>query len=241
MATVQQSTPPRPTRSVGDLVDTTPLTMAHERLVPVHTALAPLFGDDSSAAAVVRGQTVSCVGDAAMSCALALVSAPSRAGSWVGVVGLPSVGIAAAAELGVALERTVFIARPTDVGNETGNVFGAIVDGFDLVVVSASTVSSLPPSLSRRLSTRVQSRGAVLVVVGECTAVSADVRFTTTSHGWNGVGQGHGHLQRRRVSIELDGRRRGRATRCDVWLPGPSGALEPVEALADVVSLRRTG
>lgn len=241
------ATAPRPgvpqllARATGRVVDPTPLTMAHERMVSVHPVLAPLFGDDPSSAAVVRGQTVSCVGDAAMSCALALVSAPSCAGSWVGVVGLPSIGIGAAAELGLALERTVFIARPTEAPAEAANVFGAIVDGFDLVIVSSSTASSLPPSLVRRLQTRVQSRGAVLLVVGECAAVAPDVRFSAVSRGWSGVGQGHGHLQRRRVSIELDGRRRARVTRCDVWLPGPSGALESVEPLADVVSLRRTG
>jgi hypothetical protein len=59
-----------------------------------------------------------------------------------------------------------------------------------------------------------------------------------TAHDWEGLGTGDGHLQRRRVTLELDGRRRGATTRRDVWLPAASGALESV---SDVVSLRRTG
>ncbi|MEY3071274.1 MAG: hypothetical protein RL473_1381, partial [Actinomycetota bacterium] len=90
--------------------------LARERLLPVHQALAPLFGlasGDPAPLALTRGHTVACVGSAAMSCALAVLVAPTQAGSWAGVVGLPSCGVQAAADLGVSLERTVFVADPT--------------------------------------------------------------------------------------------------------------------------------
>jgi len=86
--------------------------LARERLLPVHQALAPLFGlasGDPAPLALTRGHTVACVGSAAMSCALAVLVAPTQAGSWAGVVGLPSCGVQAAADLGVSLERTVFV------------------------------------------------------------------------------------------------------------------------------------
>ena len=63
-----------------------------------------------------RGATVSVTAAAgvggATSLALALVAEASRAGSWVAAVGLPSLGLVAADELGVALERLVLVAAP---------------------------------------------------------------------------------------------------------------------------------
>jgi len=71
--------------------------------------------------------------------------------------------------------------------------------------------------------------------------LSIDLQLVSSVHEWEGLGDGHGHLQRRRVSLQLDGRRHGRTTRHDVWLPGPTGALEPVVREGAVVPLRRTG
>src|SRR5262245_5859995 len=43
---------------------------------------------------------------------LALLAAASAAGSWCAVVGLPALGLAAAAELGVALDRLALVPEP---------------------------------------------------------------------------------------------------------------------------------
>jgi hypothetical protein len=110
-------------------------------------------------------------------------------------------------------------------------------------------VNSLSTSLLRRLQTRVQSRGGVLVVVGETksltSSLSADVRLTATTQQWQGVGLGYGRLQRRQVLLQLDGRRRARTTECQVWLPDHQGQLSSVEATTEnsgvVIPLRRVG
>ncbi len=227
--------------------DHAPLTLARERTLPVHPVLQPLVP------ALTRGHTVQCTGTAAMSCALALMVAPTQAGSWAGVVGMPELGVAAATELGVVVSRTVFVSALADA--DAPNALSALVDGVDVVVLSRAITSSLSPSLARRLQTRVQSRGGVLVVVGSPGALSVDVQLTSTVHEWEGLGAGHGHLQRRRVSLQLDGRRQvqhhdhrgrhgqhpGHSARHDVWLPGPSGALESIVHEGIVVPLRRTG
>ncbi|MDA0371315.1 MAG: hypothetical protein O3C62_07320 [Actinomycetota bacterium] len=210
-----------------------PLTFAHERTVPVHPVLAPVVGSG-----LVRGQTVMCTGPASMSCAIALLVAPTQRGSWVAVVGAPFFGVLAAADMGVVLDRTVFVDDPFRVGADPANVLGALVDGFDIVVTSADFVSSLAPSLVRRFTSRLQSRGAVCIVVDHTRLVSADLCVDTDVHSWNGIGDGHGRLCARRVSIGVDGRRhrhgRGdRPTRCDVWLPGPSGRLEEVHPASE--------
>ena len=232
--------------------------LARERLLPVHQALAPLFGlasGDLAPLALTRGHTVACVGSAAMSCALAVLVAPTQAGSWAGVVGLPSCGVQAAADLGVSLERTVFVADPTSGSRASSQqadaaaVLSALVDGVDVLLLAHHVVNSLSPSLLRRLQTRVQSRGGILVVVNETnsstSSLSADIRLTATTEQWQGVGSGYGHLQRRRVLLQLDGRRRARTSAHSVWLPDHRGQLSSVETTAEntgvVIPLRRVG
>lgn len=197
--------------------------LARERNLPVHPVLAPLFESG-----LVRGQTVVCAGSASVTCALALLVAPTETGSWVGVLGVPGLGVVAAADMGVALERTVFVDGPLDAHGDPANVLGALVDGVDLVVTSARFLSSLSPSLVRRFTTRLQSRGAVCIVVDDTRSVSGDLRVTTRVREWSGIGDGHGHVRGRRVTIGVDGRRQTRSTRRDVWLPGPSGRLEEI-------------
>jgi hypothetical protein len=46
--------------------------------------------------------------------------------------------------------------------------------------------------------------------------------------GWHGVGDGHGHLQGRRATVLSTGRRAAtRSVQVDLWLPTPSGRIEP--------------
>lgn len=236
-----------------------PAVMAHERLLPVHPVLAPLFGVAPGDPGLVRGHTVVCSGSAAMSCALAVMAAPTQVGSWAGVVGLPSVGVSAAAELGVVLSRTVFVAgaspssssstsSSTFASSDMAAVISALVDGVEVLVLSRQVVASVSSGVMRTLHTRLQSRGGVLVLVGDPGSVSADVRLVATTMMWDGVGAGNGHLQRRRVSIELAARRRGRPTRADVWLPDHRGGLSMCDerssgtvSSGNVLPLRRTG
>ncbi|MBM3828786.1 MAG: hypothetical protein FJW09_09110 [Actinobacteria bacterium] len=227
-----------------------PAVMAHERLLPVHPVLAPLFGVAPGDPGLVRGHTVVCSGSAALSCALAVVAAPTQVGSWAGVVGLPSVGVSAAAELGVVLSRTVFVtgASSSSASSDMAAVISALVDGVEVLVLSRQVVGSVSGGVIRKLHTRLQSRGGVLVVVDDPGSVTADVRLAATTTMWDGVGAGNGHLQRRRVSIELEVRRRGRPTRADVWLPDHRGGLSMCDeqssgnvSSGNVLPLHRTG
>lgn len=225
---------------------------AHERVLPVPEALKALFSlpgesHESSPVGLVRGQTVVCTGSAAMSCALGLAAGATQSGSWAAFVGLPSVGLLAAATIGVSLERAVFLDRldrPSRVDGSTtttenvgadgargdaGAALSALVDGFDLVVLSRRLLGALSPSLARRLQSRAQSKGSILVVIGEPQSVSTDLRLTARAVHWEGVGDGHGHLRRRLVSIEMDGRRCPRRRDHVVWLPDAVGGLSPAD------------
>ena len=207
-----------------DLVDQIrPVTFAHERALPVLPALEPLLANRG----LQRGATVQVAGGpGATTLALAVLAGPTRAGSWAACVGLPELGWAAAAQVGVVLDRIVVV-RPDDRSWTT--VLAALVDAFDVVVCGPAHVPT--PTEVRRITARARERGAVLMAVGGPAGLharrawpGADVRMSVTAGDWSGPGQGWGHLQTRRVTVSVEGRRgMDRPRRADLWLPGPDG------------------
>src|SRR5918996_2227471 len=175
-------------------------TLADERLLPVLPALQPLLPGQG----LRRGTTVAVSRSAAF--ALALVAGASAAGSWVAAVGLPDLGIVAAAETGIALERLALV--PTPGARAWPAVVAAFLDAVDVVLVRAP--ARLPAAQARRLAARARERGAVLVPLGVWPE-PADLRLAVTASTWRGLGQGHGSLQARQVEILITGR--GAATR----------------------------
>ena len=81
---------------------------------------------------------------------LGLLAHASRHGGWVAVVGLPSVGLLAAHQIGLVLDRLVLVPDP---GPDAPRVLAALVDGVDAVV--AGDVALLD-SDRRRLSARAR-------------------------------------------------------------------------------------
>jgi hypothetical protein len=185
-----------------------PVTMAGERTLPVIDALRPLFPGDG----LRRGATVAITGSTAV--LLAVLAGPSSAGSWCAAVGLPWLGVVAAAELGVVLDRLALVPDP---GREWTATVAALIDGFDVVAVGLP--ARFRTGDARRLAARARERGVVLVGYGDGWP-GADVSVRAGPSRWIGLGHGHGHLQARYVSVVVEGRgaaarpRHGR-----VWLP----------------------
>ena len=203
-----------------------PVVSAGERVLPVGPALQPLFPDG----ALVRGAAVQLSGAGAISLALALLAAPSEAGCWTAVVGLPELGLLAADEHGLALDRLLLVDPPPD--RRGVEVVAALVDGIELVVLD----TRLPISASdaRRLAARARERGAVVLLVqpgvpGERSGAlrwSPDVALTVREQRWQGLGKGHGVLRRRRVLVEAEGRGRwSRSRRAALLLPTAEGSV----------------
>jgi hypothetical protein len=207
-----------------------PVALAREHVLPVLEPLVPILPDG-----IRRGTTVA-VGNAT-SLALALVAGPSAAGSWTAVAGVSSLGLAAASQLGVVLERLVVVADPPSVAWAT--VVATLVDAFDVVLIRCR--QRVTAADARRLSARARERGAVLVLLGDDRAwpEAADVRLSIVQAEWEGIGDGHGHLHARRVVIETTGRRAAaRTRRAELWLPAPGGGVASAEPLAAVRPLR---
>jgi hypothetical protein len=160
--------------------------------------------------------------------ALALVAGASAAGSWMAAVGLPDLGLVAAAETGVALERLALV--PTPGTRDWPAVVAALLDAVDVVLVRSP--ARLPAAQARRLAARARERGAVLVPLGAWPE-PADLRLAVTASTWSGLGQGHGSLQARQVEVLVAGRgAASREHRALLWLPSPDGTIASAGAPA---------
>jgi hypothetical protein len=194
------------------------------RWLPVAEPLAGVL----PAAGLRRGSTVAvAAGTGATSLLLALLARASASGAWAGVIGRPELGLVAAAEAGVALERLALVPYP---GDDLVAVAAALLDGLDLVAVAVPE-RGMRAADRQRLAARARQRGAVLLPLGPWPG--ADVELGCARVRWQGAGGsaldggvhgGAGRLCARRVHLRLRGRGvapGGRDTR--LLLPGPAG------------------
>ncbi len=196
-------------------------TMTADRVVPVHPALANVLPQG-----LVQGCTVGCTGSSATSLALLMVAEASRHGAWVGIAGLPHLGVQAAGAAGVDVERLVAVREQRRFDDGTwGQILAAMVDGFDLVLVGPGV--QVRAGTARRLQARAQPRGAVLVLAGEVSGFTTDLQVRADAE-WDGLGDGHGHLRSRRVNVEVHGRRVPRPRHDELWFPALDGRIVSV-------------
>ena len=158
------------------------------------------------------------------SLAMALMAGPSLAGEWSAVVGVPEFGWEAAADLGLALERTIVVPTP---GEHWLSVTAGLADVVSVVLLKPP--AAVTERQAERLRSRLRQKDAALLCWGRWPRCDAEVSISASS--WSGLGQGHGHLQGREVEVSV---RRGAAParRTALRLPGPDRAVsvrpEPV-------------
>jgi hypothetical protein len=160
-----------------------------------------------------------------MSLALALLSGPSAGGSWCAVVGAPDLGLVAAAQFGIDLERLAVVPAP---GARWAVVTAALLEGFDVVLLRPDGQAA--QSDARKLEARARERGAVLAVLGDWPG-SADIHLRVTSGRWRGLGEGFGYLAGRQLEVVTGGRgAASRPRRARLWLRGtPFGTADLVD------------
>jgi hypothetical protein len=175
-------------------------------------AIATMTGPETARPARSTGAT---------SLLLALLAAASGAGSWCAVVGVPTLGVVAAAEAGIALDRLALVPNP---GPDWTTVVAALLDGVDIVV--AAPPGPIAPSVASRLAARARQRGSVLMSYGRWDG--ADITFDAVRGVWHGLDQGRGRLRCRQVTVVARGRGAAAAPkRTEIWWPAPSGPLPP--------------
>ncbi len=199
-----------------------PIDMLARRSVPALPVAGPLRGVLPDG--LRRGSTVAVT--RSMSLLLALLGAPSRAGAWCALVGMPPLSAEAAAENGIELARLALVPAP---GSGWLTAVSALLDAMDVVAVRPP--ASVSDGDIRRLSARARTRGSILMpYLGRSGAGQhwprADVNLDLEVARWTGLGAGHGRLHARQVTVRASGRgsaARPRTTTC--WLPSTSGGI----------------
>ncbi|SKB09306.1 hypothetical protein [Aeromicrobium choanae] len=177
--------------------------------MPTHPALSGLLSLQPGGSYAVDSTSL----------ALLLMAGPSRDGAWCAMVGTDRIGFEAAAEVGVDLDRTVWV---PDVGADPASVLGALVDAVGVVLVDRVT---LPEREVARLRARLHRRQGVLVAVGDWPRADARLRLRDTV--WAGPQDGHGHLVARQATVEVE--RGGRVTGSRrLWFPSRELRVAPV-------------
>jgi hypothetical protein len=205
----------------SDAVRPAPVPESDGRVLPVAEPLARLL----PAGGLRRGSTVALPpAPAATSLLLALLAEASAGGAWAAVVGRPGLGLVAAAEAGVRLERLALVPEP---GPDLMAVTVALLDGMDVVAVAGAERAGVRAAERQRLAARARQRGAVLVALGPWPG--ADLELSCTEARWQGLGAGAGRLRERQVRMRLRGRGVASGGRsAGMLLPAPGGAVTPV-------------
>lgn len=176
---------------------------------------------------LARGSVVSVLGQGATSLLYTLLAGP--AGCWSALIGMPGLGLAAAAELGVDLNRVALIPDP---GADALQVVSILIDGVDLVAVALPSSARPAPSRQRVICGRLRQRGSVLLVLGSWPG--ADLVLTARGMGWHGLGRGHGRLRDRELAVHVGGRRAaGPGSRVELLLRADRDAVR-IEPTAPV-------
>ncbi|AOS65690.1 hypothetical protein [Actinoalloteichus hymeniacidonis] len=169
---------------------------AARRVLPVREqlgALLPWGGLRRGSTVAVRGSTL---------LLFALIAEATAAGSWAAVVGMTGLGVLAAAEAGVAVERLVLVPHP---GRDPAAVVAALIDGVDLVVVADTP--GLRSSEARNLSARARQRGSVLLPMDRAEGWPApDLEVNCVEQTWRGPGTGEGRLRDCEATVQVTGR-----------------------------------
>ena len=203
-------------------------TTADPRVFPVHEALKSLFPQGG----LLTGAVYSV--DSSASLLWSLLAETTQKGTWCAVVGMPDVGLAAAEELGVNLDRLVLVPSP---GAQWMAVLGALID-----VVGVCALGSVPPPSDRALSTlygRLRERQSTVLVRSPWPRVDATL---SVEHRLQGVDTGRGLLREHYVRVKSTPRS-GHTTRvCDVVIDH-AGVHEasPLAPVIDMAQHRKAG
>jgi len=184
---------------------------ARRRVYPVAEAFAPLLPDGGLRAGAAYGVSAGAL-------LLALLAGPSQDGSWCGVIGMPELGVEAAALAGVSLDRLVLVPQP---GSRWLAVTAALADVVPVVAVRPSGV--VTQADAAKLAGRMRDKDAVLLVDGAWPGAEASMSLDEPQ--WSGVGDGWGYLAGRTATVRVASKRYARVRSAHVVLPGPDGKL----------------
>ena len=152
--------------------------------------------------------------DTSTSLLWALLATATTRGLWCAVVGMPDLGLAAAEDMGVNLDRLILIPHPAE---HWLSVVTALIE-----VVGIVAMGPLGAPSDRMMGTllgRLRDREATLVV--QSNWPRTDGSISVSEHRWKGLSRGRGILHEHRVGVTVRSRanhvvRRGELV-IDAW------------------------
>ncbi|GGQ59118.1 hypothetical protein [Kitasatospora griseola] len=202
-----------------------PPVVAEPELLPVLPALAPLLPGGG----LRPGTAVSVTGDTGLLLALGAGAFTEKTGdaAWAAAVGLPELGLSAAAGYGYDLRRLLLADHP---GPHWPDVVAALAGAVGLILLRPT--GPVAPALAARLTAVLRRTRCALLVAGPWPG--ATQRLSIRTGRWFGLGDGHGQLAGRQVEAVAEGR--GTATRprtAHLWLPDATGTARPLAPAAE--------
>lgn len=203
-------------------------TKLESRGIPTHPSIAELLPGGG----LKQGAAYSV--DRSAMLLMTLLAAPSAAGMWCAVVGVPEFGVEAAAQFGIDLERLVLVPNP---GDQWLAVTAAVADVMGVVVTRPPSRSS--DSAVARLAARLRQNGTTLLVLGSWP--QSEAMLSISDARWHGIGEGYGHLAAREATVTVTSRTTGRPRSARVWLPAADSTVCRVERTPSVRRLAVAG
>lgn len=168
---------------------------------------------------------------------LTLIARYSSEGGWSAVLGMPELGLLAAAEAGVNLERLLLVT----VAPDTWDIATAtMIDGVELVVV-APPVARVPPRIASKILGKARDSDAAIITVGKASWPRVDATLSPGKSVWHGIGQGHGRLRWRELEVRATGTGALTRARSTTIRLGDVPASEATPAANVVRGLRAVG
>ncbi|MEV4738261.1 MULTISPECIES: hypothetical protein [unclassified Microbacterium] len=186
-------------------------------LDPAFSSLLPEQGLQTGAAYTVSSSP---------SLVLALLSAASGKGLWCAVVGMPTLGVEAAAAFGIALPRLILVPDP---GDRWLAVTSALAEVVPLIALQPG--GRVRDAEASRLSARLRDRGATLLVAESEAAgpwPQSEGSIRLHDQQWQGIGEGWGLIEGSTATVTARTRNSPLASSVHVRLPGSTGAVEAV-------------
>jgi len=145
---------------------------------------------------------------------------------------MPDLGLAAAEDLGVNLDRLILVPSPDA---QWLSVLNTLID-----VVGIVALGPLSPPSDRMLSTlsgRLREREATLMVRSHWPRTEA--RIGVVDRHWEGLGAGHGTLEEHRVRVAVTSRNTREARQCDLIIDHAGVRRVDADATVTPIASRR--
>lgn len=128
--------------------------------------------------------------------ALTCLGATMPPGAWGAIVGMPDLGIEAARDLGVPIDRVALVPHP---GRSWLDVVASLAEAMPVVL--AASPGRVTPTDAARLSARLRQASSTLLIAGPWPNAATVVRDVRAE--WQGLADGDGRLAAGGLVVEV--------------------------------------